>query len=357
MTRALLFLFVCIAAALGGSGWYVYHWLNTPVLVESVEDVGSDIGKKSIVFLVSPGASLTQVSNELSQKGYYRFPKILSLYGRLTKKTNIKVGEYLIAATETPKSLLEKFINGQVINYSVTLVEGKTFKETLTHLQTQKKLVITLKDQKLINDFIQDLEIEQNHPEGWFFPDTYNYSLGVTDKDILKQAYNRMRDVLATEWENRAGDLPYKNAYEALIMASIVERETGQVSERQQIAGVFVRRLEKKMRLQTDPTIIYGLGDTYSGNIRRQHLSQKTPYNTYVINGLPPTPIALPGREAIYAALHPDDGSALYFVAKGDGSHQFSATLEEHNKAVLEYQIRKRKKNYQSSPNQSSSDQ
>lgn len=342
MLRVIFILCLLMISSVAGAGFYVYNWLQTSV--EIVEQ------KNDSLFLVQSGSSLTKVANQLADQGYFKYPKILSLYGRFTEQTNIKKGEYLIVETDTPKSVLEKMINGEVEEYSVTLVEGKTFKEVLQRLSTKEKLEFTLVDDEAIQQFVEDLNIEQNHPEGWFFPDTYRYSLGMTDKDILRQAYARMKDVLATEWEQREENLPYANAYEALIMASIVERETGQVSEREQIAGVFVRRLEKKMRLQTDPTIIYGLGDAYDGNIRRRHLTQKTAYNTYVIDGLPPTPIALPGREAIYAALHPDDGKALYFVAKGDGSHQFSETLDAHNKAVREYQIERRRKDYQSAP-------
>ena len=174
---------------------------------------------------------------------------------------------------------------------------------------------------------------------------------GTTDKALLLQAYRRMRRILTEQWRQRQRNLPYDNDYEALIMASIIEKETGVAGERRKIAGVFVRRLLRGMRLQTDPTVIYGLGDSYQGNLTRAHLKQATPYNTYTINGLPPTPIAMPGRAAIHAALHPKDGKALFFVAKGDGSHHFSETLTEHNKAVRKYQIKKRRTHYQSSPN------
>ena len=231
----------------------------------------------------------------------------------------------------------------------VTLVEGWTYAQALAALHSHPRLSAILAGLDTEQQ-LAAMAIEVSHPEGWFFPDTYRFTAGMSDADILRRAHQRMRQVLAEEWEARSPDLPYEDAYQALIMASIVERETGQPSEREQIAGVFVRRLRSNMRLQTDPTIIYGLGSDFDGNIRRRHLRQATPYNTYVIRGLPPTPIALPGREAIRAALHPDDSQALYFVAKGDGSHQFSNTLEEHNKAVRHYQITQRNKNYRSAP-------
>jgi UPF0755 protein len=192
------------------------------------------------------------------------------------------------------------------------------------------------------------LELAGTHYEGQFLPDTYHFPKNLTDVEFLKRAYSAMQTVLKEEWDNRAVGLSYKNSYEALIMASIIEKETGQASEREQISGVFVRRLEKRMRLQTDPTVIYGMGDKYKGNIRKRDLLRDTPYNTYRRHGLPPTPIALPGRDAIHAALHPAESDALYFVARGDGSHQFSATLKEHNNAVIKYQLKGRVRSFSS---------
>jgi UPF0755 protein len=186
-------------------------------------------------------------------------------------------------------------------------------------------------------------------PEGRFFPDTYRYVRGMTDAELLKQAYNRLDAVLQEEWEKRAADVPYVDPYQALIMASLVEKETGVPQERGEIAGVFVRRLQQGMLLQTDPTVIYGLGERYNGKITRAFLKEATPYNTYVISGLPPTPIAMVGREAIHAAMNPVAGSSLYFVARGDGSHVFSDDLEAHNAAVKEFQL-KRRADYRSSP-------
>ena len=192
------------------------------------------------------------------------------------------------------------------------------------------------------------LELAGIHHEGQFLPDTYHFPKQLTDIEFLKRAHSSLQSVLNEEWANRATGLLYENSYEALIMASIVEKETGQASERKQIAGVFIRRLEKRMRLQSDPTVIYGMGDKYKGNIRKQDLLRDTPYNTYRRRGLPPTPIALPGRDAIHAALHPTEGNALYFVSRGDGRHQFSATLKEHNNAVIKYQLKGRARSFSS---------
>jgi UPF0755 protein len=186
-------------------------------------------------------------------------------------------------------------------------------------------------------------------PEGRFFPDTYRYVRGMSDIELLKTAYDRLDEVLAKEWEQRAADAPYTEPYQALIMASLVEKETGVPQERGQIAGVFVRRMAMGMLLQTDPTVIYGLGDRYSGKLTRAHLKEATPYNTYMNAGLPPTPISMVGREAIHAALNPVEGNSLYFVARGDGTHVFSDDLDGHNNAVKEFQL-KRRADYRSSP-------
>lgn len=337
--------FLSLVLLAGLAGYGVYQWLNYPLNITGSQQL----------YQVNTGDSLISIANNLADKNILTFPRLLSLYGQLNGKTNIKTGEYYLTPEDTPKSLLDKLLEGKVVTYTVTVAEGWTFKKMLETLHQQEKLVAELADPELLQEFLDQLELEQGNPEGWFFPDTYTYVAGSSDRDILRQAHNRMRDVLNTEWAQRVGALPYAGPYEALIMASIVERETGVPSEREEIAGVFVRRLEKNMRLQTDPTVIYGMGDQYQGNIRRRHLSEPTPYNTYVIDGLPPTPIALPGREAIYAALHPAEGEALYFVARGDGSHQFSVTLEEHNRAVQTYQ-RQRVENYRSSPAPDSSE-
>ncbi len=325
------------ALTLGAS--LIKHWQHSPMNLD-----------EDYVVVVKKGDTLSKLAYQLEKQGILSSARWFILYARIREQTHLEIGEYLLAKQSSRLALLELLQSGDVINYKLTLVEGKTFKDFLVSLQANEKLTHHLDASQDQKEIIQQLGLDIEHPEGWFFPDTYQFVTGVSDRDILLQAYEKMRHVLDQQWQNRAKDLPYKTPYEALIMASIIEKETGVAYERPEIAGVFVRRLQKGMRLQTDPTVIYGLGDKYKGNIRRKHLRQKTPYNTYVINGLPPTPIAMPGQEAIYAALHPKAGNSLFFVPKGDGSHYFSATLAEHNKAVREYQINKRSKNYQSAP-------
>ncbi|CAG7857666.1 Endolytic murein transglycosylase [biofilm metagenome] len=250
---------------------------------------------------------------------------------------HLKPGEYELIPGLTAAQILTQFAEGKSIRYSVTFPEGWNLKEILQALAKTSNLEQTLAN-VTVADVSKRLGINENNPEGWLFPDTYYFEKKAPDLSILTRAHKKMLDVLMEEWQKKEKDLPYKTPYEALIMASIVEKETGAKTERPQIAGVFVRRLAKGMLLQTDPTIIYGMGDKYKGNIRANDLTTKTPYNTYVIQGLPPTPIAMPGRDAIHAALHPEQGDSLYFVAKGDGSHQFSATLTDHNHAVNHFQ-------------------
>lgn len=298
---------------------------------------------------VSEGSNLTRVTSELETAGIVQQPQWLLLYARLNNLTAIHAGEYQLKRGENGQNLLQKLSAGSVIQYQITFPEGLNLKEWLQRIAKHPKLSID--SQRTSKEILDQLHSKypQENFEGWLFPDTYQFSGVDNVVDILSRAHIKMKKVLDEEWQKRAVGLPYKNAYEALIMASIVEKETGVPSERQQIAGVFVRRLQRGMRLQTDPTVIYGLGDRYQGNITRRHLKEKTPYNTYKIKGLPPTPIGMPGREAIFAALNPDDGEAIFFVAKGDGSHQFSRTLEEHTLAVKQYQLQRRQ-DYRSSP-------
>ena len=261
----------------------------------------------------------------------------------------IKTGEYLFEQGTTPDQLLKQIVKGATIQYSATIVEGLNFREMMEALQQNEHLEHILKGQKPAA-IMALIGKPGEHPEGRFLSDTYYFPRGTTDVEFLKRAYNAMEDLLNEEWSKRDPEVPLKSAYEALILASIIEKETAVPSERSAISGVFVRRLNKRMRLQTDPTVIYGIGPKFDGNLRRRDLLNDTPYNTYRRRGLPPTPIAMPGVDAIKAALHPADGDTLYFVARGDGSHEFSATLEQHNKAVIKYQLKGRKRAFSSMP-------
>lgn len=312
-------------------------------------DLPLTIPEQGYVLTVAPGDSLRAIADKLHTAGILAYPRLVMLYGRWTgADQQLKQGEYLLPKNSTPTSLLELLQSGNVMTYLVTLPEGITLSKALDILADQEALEHTLKSP--VDPRINDLVKPYAHPEGLFLPDTYQFSRGASDWSILKRAHEAMLATLQREWESRAEGLPYESPYEALIMASIIERETGLPEEREMIAGVFTRRLESNMLLQTDPTVIYGLADEFDGNLRRSHLSQDTNrYNTYRHSGLPPTPIALPGLAAIHAALHPADGESLFFVARGDGGHVFSTTLAEHNAAVRQYQL-KRAKNYRSTP-------
>ena len=303
---------------------------------------------RSMVWTVDKGSSLSRVTRQLYKQNIISHPRVLTIYGRLADRIAIQAGSYRIEPSDTARTLLDKFHNGDVILHQITFPEGWSFAQWLAHLAKVKQFSQSAAAGR--EAILEAAGLELAHPEGWFFPDTYRYSASDTLTDILRQAHRQMRQILQRAWQGRDVGLPYDSPYEALIMASIIEKETGVASERPEIAGVFVRRLQRPMRLQTDPTVIYGLGDAYKGNITRKHLRQRTAYNTYMINGLPPTPIAMPSEAAIEAAVHPLPGSSLYFVARGDGSHYFSDSLEEHLQAVRRYQIKRRSQNYQSAP-------
>lgn len=295
---------------------------------------------------LKPGTSLAGMARDLHELGlveYARDARYISLFGRLTGKANqIQAGEYAVTPDMRVLGLLQAMFNGEVRQYSLTIVEGWSLRQLLQAISAHTAIVKS--DPPLTDDHLKKLlSIEDASAEGWFFPDTYSFPKGTPAIDILRRAHGAMRVVLKEEWAQRdtAQELPYISAYQALIMASIIEKETAVGSERGQIAGVFVRRLLKGMRLQTDPTVIYGIGEKFDGNIRRADLRRATPYNTYTQYGLPPTPIAMPGRDSIHAALHPEPGNSLYFVARGDGSHEFSDTLEEHNAAVRKFQLQR----------------
>jgi UPF0755 protein len=307
------------------------------------------VPEAGFVLTVKAGDSLRTVVEGLREAGVVRYPRVVLLYGRWSgKDASIKLGEYRLPREITIEDLLELLHSGKVIQYQVTLPEGITLARALAILAETDAIEAELGG--LADPRIIDLVKPHRDPEGLFFPDSYHFTRGTTDWQVLKRAHASMRQVLESEWQRRAEGLPYETPYEALVMASIIERETGVPDERGEIAGVFVRRLQNGMRLQTDPTVIYGLGEEFDGNLKRSHLrDEDNPYNTYRHRGLPPTPIALPGRAAIHAALHPAEGDTLYFVATGDGSHVFSASLADHEAAVRKYQL-KRRADYRSSP-------
>ncbi len=264
----------------------------------------------------------------------------LVAYGLIRGEANkLQAGEYVVRQGTSPRELLAAMVMGKVRKLSVTFVEGWNYRQILQALHSHNGVKRQIQDYDPAS-VVAAVGIEAPHPEGWFFPDTYTFVNNSSDIEILKRAYQSMRTILEEEWPLRATELPYETPYEALIMASIVEKETGAPEERGEIAGVFVRRLQKGMLLQTDPTVIYGIGESFDGNIRRSDLQTDTPYNTYTRAGLPPTPIAAAGRAALQAALNPVEGETLYFVSRGDGTHVFSKTLEEHNRNVRKYQLK-----------------
>lgn len=317
------------ALALAAAAAYV-HWKG-----------GQAIAGGSPEFVIAPGTGMAAVARALTAQGLIDEPYTMLAWAYAKDYTGkLRAGEYRIETGITLKQLLEQFVRGEVIQYNLTFVEGWNFRQILAALGRAPKLRRVLSSNEPVA-VMQALNKPGVHPEGRFFPDTYVYAAGTTDLGILAQAWAAMERTLKSEWGQRGSGLAIKTAEEALVLASIIEKETGQASERELISGVFHNRLRKGMRLQTDPTVIYGLGDAFDGNLTRRHLRTDTPYNTYTRAGLPPTPIAMPGREAIRAALHPETTRALYFVARGDGSHQFSETLAQHNQAVARYQLKR----------------
>ncbi|WP_448119335.1 endolytic transglycosylase MltG [Pseudomonas serbica] len=342
MRRKLLLLLetglVLAGLTLGASAWKIHSALVQPLNITQEE-----------LLEVPKGTTPNRTFLRMEADGVIKDSFWLRVYWRFNlPKQPLHSGEYRMTPGMTVEGLIDLWKRGEMVQYSLTLVEGWNFHQVRAALAKEEKLEQTLNG--LSDSQVMD-KLGHNgiFPEGRFFPDTYRFVRGMSDTELLKTAYDRLDEVLAKEWNQRAADLPYSGPYEALIMASLVEKETGVPQERGQIAGVFVRRMAIGMLLQTDPTVIYGLGDRYNGKLTRAHLKEATPYNTYMIAGLPPTPIAMVGREAIHAALNPVEGSSLYFVARGDGSHVFSDDLDAHNNAVREFQL-KRRADYRSSP-------
>ena len=327
---------VILAISLVG-GWYLWEY-------QIFKQTRLNITDSELLYRVPSGSSIRSIAQDLERNGTIKSARYFEWMARLSAlPVTVKVGEYAIAKGTTTEQLLNLLVAGKVKQYTLTLVEGWNIYQVLDAVSQNTALEKSL-GRITPAELMDRLQLDAAHPEGRFFPDTYQFPRGTTDVQFLQRAFQRMDQVLTSEWEQRMPNLPYASPYEALVMASIIEKETGLAAERGQIAGVFVRRLIRGMRLQTDPTVIYGLGEDFDGNIRRRDLRRSTPYNTYVIKGLPPTPIAMPGRAAIHAALHPEAGESLYFVARGDGSHHFSATVEEHNAAVDRYQRKRRNK-------------
>lgn len=297
----------------------------------------------SLIITIKPGTSFNKFSHHLVEQGIIKHRFWLRNFIRVNNDyAKIRAGSYQINADMTLKELLVKVTKGKEHQFSVTFVEGSTLKQWIEQLNNHPNINHSLSDimsTSLHKTIANKLNLLKENPEGLFFPDTYAFVNQTKDIDILRRAYEKMQFELKQAWTHRAGNLPYKTPYQALIMASIIEKESGQFAEHRLISSVFVNRLEKKMRLQTDPTVIYGLGERYQGDITRKHLKEKTVYNTYRINGLPPTPIAMPGKSALTAALHPADADYYYFVSNGQGKHIFSRTLAEHNKAVVKFQL------------------
>lgn len=323
---------------LGGSAWKLHSALEQPLNLTQEQ-----------LLDVPAGATPTGTFNRLESEGLLKDAFWLRLYWRFNLAgVPLHSGEYRITPGMDVRALLSLWQRGEVVQYSLTLVEGWNFRQVRAALAKNEKLQQTLAGLS-DSEVMTKLGHKGVFAEGRFFPDTYRFVRGMTDAELLEKAYDRLDSVLAQEWQKRSPDAPYTEPYQALIMASLVEKETGVPQERGQIAGVFVRRMQQGMLLQTDPTVIYGLGERYTGKLTRAHLREANPYNTYMNAGLPPTPIAMVGREAIHAALNPVAGNSLYFVARGDGSHVFSDDLDSHNNAVREFQL-KRRADYRSSP-------
>lgn len=329
----LLVLFLGLLIGLAQFGYNFLNYMKSPMLTAD----------KSILIDVKSGMNADGMLRALKSELPATNINFLKIYGRLTGTlSDIKVGEYEISDNMRPADFWAMVTKGRSVQYSFTIVDGWSFKQMREALAKSPNVVQTLSGQETPDEIMTLIGYEGQPYEGYFMPETYLFPRGYKDIEVLKRSYEAMHGFVNEIWENRDLDLPIQNKHELLTLASIIEKETGVAHERPEISGVFVRRLQKGMRLQTDPTVIYGLGDKYRGTIYRSDLQRDTPYNTYTRDGLPPTPIAMPSVAAVYAAANPKEGDSLYFVAKGDGSgeHVFNATLDGHNKSVREYRAR-----------------
>jgi UPF0755 protein len=324
-----LFLLALLAAAVAGA--WLYWFANHPITPP----------RTPFDFTVRSGASVKSVSRKLADEGLFPEGESFWVVARILGKAGaIQAGTYRLDRAMTPLEILAKLKRGEVVLAEILFVEGTTLRQWRAQLAANTNVRQTLAG-KSDDEIRTALGIADASPEGWLFPDTYRFAPGTSDLDLLKRAHAAMKKRLAEGWGSRDPNVPLKTPYEALILASIVEKETGTAPERPLIAGVFANRLRKGMRLQTDPTVIYGLGEKFDGDIRKRDLTTDTPYNTYTRDGLPPTPISMPGAGSLAAVMHPADTNAIYFVGKGDGTHHFSATLDEHNRGVAKYQLKR----------------
>ena len=321
---------VALTIALGALGaWQLVHaWADRPGPLP-----------EPVVVEIEAGTGFGRVARDLERLGVVENAALFSVLARLEDAAeSVHAGEYRFVPAATPNAVLRQLVEGDVTVYRLQILEGWSVSDLMTAVGKAPALEATLAGVE-VGKLLTRLDLGEGHPEGRFFPDTYHYRRGATDAEILRVAYQKMQSVMEVEWQGRAPDLPYRQRSDALVMASLVEKETGLPADRSRVAGVFVRRLKRGMRLQADPSVIYGLGREFDGNLTRAHLNRDGPYNTYTRAGLPPTPIALPGGAAIHAALHPAEEEAMYFVARGDGSSEFSVTLAEHVRAVRRFQL------------------
>lgn len=304
--------------------------------------------KAPTLLMLEPGDTAADLAAKAEAAGWLEHGFLLPWVLRWTGDAErLKAGEYAVAPGEALDVLVARLLAGDVVVHAFRIVEGSRIADVLVALRADRRFTQTLEEARP-DTLLEHLGLEVNgpsgaHGEGWFFPDTYAFTRGAEDRALLRRAHAKMRRELEAAWAGRSPDLPYGNPYEALILASLIEKETSRAEDRAHVSQVFVARLRQNMRLQADPTVIYGLGERFDGNLTRAHLRRPTPYNTYARKGLPPTPIALPGRAALDAAVHPSGADYLYFVARGDGSSEFSPTLDEHNRAVRKFQLNRRR--------------